>query len=95
MNLVAKEFVASRPDESGVLVLSEFAGAADELTSALIVNPYDIESVAGAIHQALVMDGSERRARMRNLRTTVRERDVHWWTREFLETLRNGAGALA
>jgi trehalose 6-phosphate synthase/phosphatase len=88
MNLVAKEFVACRSDESGVLVLSEFAGAAEELTDGLIVNPYDLGSVANAIHQALTMDGLERRTRMRALRSRVFERDVHWWTGEFLDALR-------
>jgi trehalose 6-phosphate synthase/phosphatase len=87
MNLVAKEFVACRGDESGVLVLSEFAGAAAELTDALIVNPYDIAGVSEAIHRALIMDGAERRQRMRALRTSVFEHDVHWWARQFLQTL--------
>jgi trehalose 6-phosphate synthase/phosphatase len=87
MNLVAKEFAASRIDEDGVLILSEFAGAADELTDALLVNPYDIDGTAEAIHQALTMDGSERRRRMRALRTTVIERDVHRWAEAFLRAL--------
>lgn len=87
MNLVAKEFIACRPDESGVLVLSEFAGAAADLTDALIVNPYDIAGVADAIHQALTMDGAERRRRMRLLRSFVFAQDVHWWTREFTSAL--------
>lgn len=88
MNLVAKEFAASRSDEDGVLVLSEFAGAADELRDALIVNPYDVDGVADAIHSALTMDGSERRNRMRRLRAQVFEHDVHRWTRDFLAALR-------
>jgi trehalose 6-phosphate synthase/phosphatase len=87
MNLVAKEFVACRSDENGVLVLSEFAGAADDLSDALIVNPYDIAGVAKSIHNALVMEAGERRRRMKALRTTVFERDVAWWTREFLAAL--------
>jgi trehalose 6-phosphate synthase/phosphatase len=87
MNLVSKEFVASRSDESGVLVLSEFAGAADELTEALIVNPYDIDGVAGAMHTALTMEGAERRRRMRQLRERVMLHDVHAWADSFLETL--------
>jgi trehalose 6-phosphate synthase/phosphatase len=91
MNLVAKEFVACRGDESGVLVLSEFAGAADDLTDALIVNPYDISGVAEAIHRALTMDGAERRQRMRSLRSTVFAYDVHWWTREFTRALDGSA----
>jgi trehalose 6-phosphate synthase/phosphatase len=87
MNLVSKEFVAARSDESGVLVLSEFAGAADELTEALIVNPYDIAGVAEAMHQALVMDGTERRRRMRALRERVMQHDVHAWVSSFLGAL--------
>jgi trehalose 6-phosphate synthase/phosphatase len=87
MNLVAKEFVACRADESGVLVLSEFAGAADELTDALIVNPYDTKGVADAMHRGLTMDRSERRRRLAALRATVRAHDVHQWARNFLETL--------
>src|SRR6185437_10575203 len=71
MNLVAKEFIACRTDEDGVLILSEFAGAADELTDAIIVNPYDISAVADAIHQALTLDGPERRRRMHRLREHV------------------------
>ncbi len=87
MNLVAKEFAASRIDEDGVLVLSEFAGAADELTDALLVNPYDIDGTADAIHAALTMDPAERRRRMRGLREQVSANDVHRWVSAFLETL--------
>jgi trehalose 6-phosphate synthase/phosphatase len=87
MNLVAKEFVASRSDENGVLVLSEFAGSAAELTDALVVNPYDIDGVAEAMHQALVMDGAERRRRMRALRERVFQNDVHVWSQSFLDAL--------
>jgi trehalose 6-phosphate synthase/phosphatase len=87
MNLVAKEFAASRIDEDGVLVLSEFAGAADELTDALIVNPYDIDRTADTIHAALTMDPAERRRRMRGLREQVSANDVHRWVSNFLETL--------
>ena len=87
MNLVAKEFPASRIDEDGVLVLSEFAGASEELREAVLVNPYDVDGTAAAIHQALTMDGPDRRRRMRALRTTVLEHDVHRWVARFLETL--------
>ena len=87
MNLVAKEFCASRTDEDGVLILSEFAGAADELSDALIVNPYDVRGVADAIHQALTMDGAERRRRIRRLRERVLGHDVHVWADEFLRAL--------
>jgi trehalose 6-phosphate synthase/phosphatase len=87
MNLVAKEFPATRADDDGVLVLSEFAGAADELTDAILVNPYDVDGTAEAIHRALTMDVVERRHRMRRLRQTVQEFDVHRWARCFLEEL--------
>jgi trehalose 6-phosphate synthase/phosphatase len=87
MNLVAKEFVASRPDEDGVLVLSEFAGAAAEMGEAMLVNPYDIDQVAQAMKDALSMPERERRARMRGLRRRVLSYDVHTWVRRFLEDL--------
>ncbi|HEY9226830.1 MAG TPA: trehalose-6-phosphate synthase, partial [Gemmatimonadaceae bacterium] len=87
MNLVAKEFAASRPDDNGVLILSEFAGAADELRDAVIVNPYDVDGVADAIHAALNMDLAERQTRMRQLRRQVMEHDVHRWANEFLMAL--------
>lgn len=87
MNLVAKEFVACRADENGVLVLSEFAGAADEMSDALIVNPYDVDGTADALHRALVMSREERRERMRALRAHVFERDVHRWVASFLDIL--------
>jgi trehalose 6-phosphate synthase/phosphatase len=87
MNLVAKEFAACRSDEDGVLILSEFAGAADELADACIVNPYDVDAVAATIHEALTMSGEERRARMRRLRSQVFEHDVHRWAKEFLAAL--------
>jgi trehalose 6-phosphate synthase/phosphatase len=91
MNLVAKEFAASRIDEDGVLILSEFAGAADELTDALLVNPYDIDGTAEAIHTALTMDPVERRRRMRALREQVSANDVHRWVSTFLDTLTSEA----
>ncbi len=71
MNLVAKEFVASRNDEQGVLVLSEFAGAARELEQAVHINPYAVDSFAGALHRALLMPAEEQRRRMRALRQRV------------------------
>ena len=91
MNLVAKEFVASRTDEEGVLILSELAGAADELTDAVIVNPYDVDGMAEAMHQALTMEAGERRRRMRALRAQVSANDVHRWTSKFLEVLESCA----
>ena len=87
MNLVAKEFCAARTDGDGVLILSEFAGAADELGDSLLVNPYDVRGVADAIHRALTMEGSERRRRMSRLRERVFGHDVHVWAGEFLEAL--------
>jgi trehalose 6-phosphate synthase/phosphatase len=87
MNLVAKEFAACRADEDGVLILSEFAGAADELTDACIVNPYDVDGVADAIHAALNLPGPERRMRMRRLRDKVFGHDVRAWATEFLSAL--------
>jgi len=79
MNLVAKEYVASRADEEGVLILSRFAGASQELQDALIVNPYDTEELAQAIHTALEMPAEERIARMRRMREQVRENNVYRW----------------
>ncbi|WP_305074113.1 alpha,alpha-trehalose-phosphate synthase (UDP-forming) [Propionivibrio sp.] len=79
MNLVSKEFIASRNDEQGVLILSQFAGAAGELPEALIVNPYHVEETADALYRALTMPEAEQRDRMRTLRATVRERNVYRW----------------
>lgn len=80
MNLVAKEFCAARNDQQGVLVLSEFAGAAAELDSgALLVNPYDAEGVASAIYQALLMTEEEQRARMQKMRAVVQRNNVFKW----------------
>jgi trehalose 6-phosphate synthase/phosphatase len=87
MNLVAKEFVASRTDEDGVLILSEFAGAADELGEALIVNPFDIDGCADAIARALTMSAAERGARMRALMRRVNANSIHVWTEHFVRTL--------
>jgi trehalose 6-phosphate synthase/phosphatase len=87
MNLVAKEFVAARTDDDGVLVLSEFAGAASELGEALVVNPYDVDHIANAIQQALDMPEEERKLRMSALRRRVNEFDVHLWAQTFIDTL--------
>lgn len=87
MNLVAKEFVASRIDGDGVLMISEFAGSAETLSEALCINPYDVASVTDAMHAALVMPGSQRRARMASMRARVRAHDVHRWANGFLEAL--------
>lgn len=87
MNLVAKEYCAANIDNNGVLILSEFAGAATQLrTGALVVNPYDIEAVANAIHRAYSMSPGERQSRMRRLRHSVAKRDVFWWVDFFLRT---------
>jgi trehalose 6-phosphate synthase/phosphatase len=85
MNLVAKEYVAAQVENDGVLILSEMAGAAEELSEALLVNPLDIEAVADALDRALDMTSDERRARMSALRDRIRSNDVHDWTRRFLE----------
>jgi trehalose 6-phosphate synthase/phosphatase len=87
MNLVAKEFVASRIDGDGVLILSEFAGAAEQLTEAIHINPYDVRHVADAIDAALTMPRTERRMRMVRLRARVHAQDVHWWANNFLSAL--------
>jgi len=79
MNLVAKEFVAARDDEDGVLVLSQFAGASRELTEALIVNPFDADAMADAFLAGLTMPLPERRDRMRTMRATVKDNNVYRW----------------
>lgn len=79
MNLVAKEFVVSRDDEQGALILSRFTGASGELRDALIVNPYDTEQLASAIYTALEMDPEERALRMRRMRRVVREHNIYRW----------------
>ncbi len=84
MNLVAKEFVASRDDEQGVLVLSAFAGASRELREALIVNPYHVEHTADMIHAGLTMPAAEQRERMRALRAVVRDNNVFRWAGRML-----------
>jgi len=84
---VAKEFVAARDDEDGVLVLSALAGAAQELKEALLINPYDIEHFAGALARAIDMPLEERRARMRAMRRIVAGRNVFSWASDILEGL--------
>ncbi|MCG6950874.1 MAG: trehalose-6-phosphate synthase [Betaproteobacteria bacterium] len=84
MNLVAKEFVAARDDEQGVLILSQFTGAARELVEALIVNPYDIQQCAVALDAALSMHPEEQRARMRSMRHLVQEFNVYRWAGRML-----------
>jgi trehalose 6-phosphate synthase/phosphatase len=87
MNLVAKEYVASRLHGDGVLILSEFAGAADELKDALLVNPYNTESVVEAIKTAIDMPYDEQVGRMSRLRENVTTKDIHHWTETFLNEL--------
>ena len=88
MNLVAKEFIAAQdPADPGVLVLSRFAGAAEQLKEALLVNPYDILGTAEAIQRALQMPLPERQNRHQKLLERIRSQDVHWWRRTFLKAL--------
>ncbi|HEU5051289.1 MAG TPA: bifunctional alpha,alpha-trehalose-phosphate synthase (UDP-forming)/trehalose-phosphatase [Gemmatimonadales bacterium] len=89
MNLVSKEYVASRVDGDGVLVLSEFTGAAAELTEALLVNPYDVDGMAAQLYRALTMDRPERKRRMSALRKKVLAHDATWWATTFLGDLRS------
>jgi trehalose 6-phosphate synthase len=84
MNLVSKEFIASRDDEQGVLVLSQFTGAAREIPEALIVNPYDIDEAAMALQVALTMPAKEQRDRMRLMRSLVKEFNVYRWAGRML-----------
>ena len=87
MNLVAKEFVAARDDEQGVLILSRFTGAARELRDAVLVNPYDIERTADAIRYALEMEPEERTARMQRLRKVVKEKNIYRWAANLIGEL--------
>jgi trehalose 6-phosphate synthase len=87
MNLVAKEFVAARDDDDGVLILSQFTGASRELKDAVIVNPYDIEQMADAIALSLRMEPAERRARMGRMRATVREYNIYRWAGKLIAGL--------
>lgn len=92
MNLVAKEFCAAQVEENAVLILSEFAGAADQLArGSLLVNPYDCEGVAAAIARGYHMPAAERQERMRSLRENVRKENVFWWCESFLRQSRRGA----
>ena len=95
MNLVAKEFVACRDDEDGVLVLSSRAGAAAELYAAVLTDPHDLNDLVRAYRVALAMPAVERRVRMRQLRLTVQRHDVFQWSKRCLEALGGSAGAAA
>ena len=87
MNLVAKEFAGAREDEDGVLILSQFTGASRELQDALIVNPYDVEDLAEAIHRALTMPPEERADRIRRLQNTIKDRNVYRWAANIVTAL--------
>jgi len=87
MNLVAKEFLAARDDEDGVLVLSRFTGAARELRDALLVNPYDIDQTAEAMRRGLEMDSEERKQRMQRMRKVVREQNIYRWAGDLIGQL--------
>jgi alpha,alpha-trehalose-phosphate synthase [UDP-forming] len=87
MNLVAKEFIASREDDTGVLILSRFTGASRELRESLLVNPYDIEDTAAAIRRAVEMPKQEQRERMSRMRSQVREHNVYRWAALLLSEL--------
>ena len=87
MNLVAKEYVASRQDDEGALILSQFTGAARELRDAIIVNPYDTDQLAEAIRTALEMDADERSERMRRMRRIVKEHNVYRWAGSLIAEL--------
>ncbi len=87
MNLVAKEFVAARDDERGVLILSQFTGASRELRDALIINPYNGEQTAEAIHTALTMRRTEQTRRMKRMRETLKSYNIYRWSAELLKTM--------
>ncbi len=87
MNLVAKEYVATRTDDTGVLVLSEFAGAAEQLTSAMLVNPHDVDAVVETLAQAVALEPGRMRRRMRALRRIVLNHDVYRWADACLEAI--------
>ena len=93
MNLVAKEYVACKPDGDGVLVLSEFAGAAAEMGEALLINPYDEERTAGTVNRAIAMDDQERNLRMMALHSRVVRNDVFHWGERFLASLEDAVSS--
>jgi trehalose 6-phosphate synthase len=89
MNLVAKEFVSSRIDNDGVLILSKFTGAARELDEAVLINPYATDEFAEAIKKAVDMQSSERSRRMKKLRQTVNENNIYKWAGDIISELAN------
>lgn len=94
MNLVAKEFIAAQdPADPGVLVLSRFAGAAEQLREALLVNPYDSDGTADTIERALQMPLQERQTRHQKMLENIRAQDIHWWRKSFLQALGEAGNA--
>jgi trehalose 6-phosphate synthase len=89
MNLVAKEFVASRFDGDGVLILSTFTGSARELTGALLINPFNGDEMAGAMHTAITMPAAERKRRMERMRATVESNNIYRWAGKIIEGIGN------
>jgi trehalose 6-phosphate synthase len=87
MNLVAKEFVAARDDDRGVLVLSKFTGAAQELADAVLANPFDVEELAAALHAALTLAGEEQERRMRRMRAQVEDHNIYRWAGQLLSAV--------
>jgi len=87
MNLVAKEFLAARKDERGVLILSQFTGAARELRDALLVNPYDIDQTADAIRAALEMEPEDKQLRMQRMRRVIKENNIYRWAGNLITEL--------
>jgi trehalose 6-phosphate synthase len=87
MNLVAKEFLAARRDERGVLILSQFTGAARELRDALLVNPYDIDQTAEAIRVALEMEPEEKQMRVHRMRRVIKEQNIYHWAGSLITEL--------
>ena len=87
MNLLAKEYISARDEESGVLILSQFTGASRELRDALIVNPYDIEEMAEAIRIALEMDPAEQKTRMQSMREGLKNYNIYYWAAGLITAL--------
>jgi trehalose-6-phosphate synthase len=87
MNLVAKEFLAARNENDGVLILSRFAGASQELHGALIINPYDIEQTADAIYTALTMPVEQQTLKMKQMRRTIMNHNVYSWASNILKSM--------
>jgi trehalose-6-phosphate synthase len=87
MNLVSKEFVAARSDERGVLILSQFTGAARELRDALLVNPYDIDQTAEAIRVALEIDPEDEHLRVQRMRRIIKDRNIYRWALNLITEL--------